>query len=365
MHKLLVLSRFDESGAGPRYRVYQYFDSLKEKGIHVFTKPLLDSHYVNKLYASQKRSFWYLFKRYIQRGIYLLLNKSKFDITLMDGELFPFVPFFIEKLFLPKNCVMDQDDAIFHTYDLHKSFLVRFLLKNKIDKIMKHCRQVIVGNSYVEERARRAGAKLVSVIPTVVDAEKYKLTELTSHESKKEIIIGWVGSPSTAWSLSLIQNALQNIAKKTKFKLYVIGANYKIEGIDMVCNDWPNGWSESEEINLINEIDIGIMPLLDAPYQKGKCGFKLIKYMACSKPMIASAVGMNLEIVDHEKNGYLANSESEWEQYLTTLIENAELRKQLGNAGREKMLREYSLQTTSPVMCKIIQDAFSAASPSL
>src|SRR5258708_7601023 len=146
MFTLLVLSRFDESGAGPRYRVYQYFDSLEEQGIKIVVKPLLDSEYVNKLYLSKKRSFWYLIKKYAQRAFFLLFNNAKYDMVLMDGELFPFIPYFLEKLFLHKKCIMDQDDAIFHTYDLNRSFLIRSLLSNKIDKIMKHCRQVIVGN---------------------------------------------------------------------------------------------------------------------------------------------------------------------------------------------------------------------------
>ena len=357
MFTLLVLSRFDESGAGPRYRIYQYFDSLKKHGISIVTKPLLNSEYLSKLYFSQKRSAWHLFKKYIERMNFLLFNKSKYDLVLMDGELFPFIPYFVEKLFLPSRYVIDQDDAIFHTYDQSKYLFIRWLLGNKIDKIMKNSAHVIIGNSYVKQRAEKSGAKKVTALPTVLDSNIYKpITTIKQQEN--QIVIGWVGSPTTAWSLSLIKDALANVAKKSNIVLHVIGADYKIDGLNIICENWPNGWSEEQEIKLINQIDIGIMPLLDAPYQKGKCGFKLIKYMACEKPMIASAVGMNLEIVDHDINGYLASTQAEWEKYLLTLINNPELRDKFGKNGRKKMESEFSLQVTAPVICDIVINTY-------
>ncbi len=359
MPTLLYIPRFDECGPGPRYRVYQYLDSLRKLGLNITVKPLLDIQYLNDLYFKNKRSIPYLIKIYLRRAIFLFFNKSKFDLVLMDGELFPFLPFFIERMFLPKRYIIDQDDAIFHTYDKHKSFLIRLLLGGKIGKIWKNSQHIIVGNAYVKKITLSLGAKQVTALPTVVDANKYKPSNTTTNALKEEIIIGWVGSPATASLLSLIHPALKNVAQKANIVLYIIGAEYNLDGVKTVCIDWKNGWSEEEEIKLTNSIDIGIMPLLDVPYQLGKCGFKLIKYMACAKPMIASAVGMNIEIIDHDQNGYLASTQEDWEKYLLLLVENAEKRKLFGQAGREKMLATYSLQATSPILCDIVMRAYS------
>ena len=358
MPTLLYIPRFDESGASPRYRVYQYLDGLKQIGFDITVKPLLDIKYLNNFYFNGKRSKLYLLKKYFQRAYFLLFNKSKFDVVLMDGELFPYLPFFLEKIFLPPQYIIDQDDAIFHTYDEHKSLFVRTVFGKKINKIWKNSRHIIVGNSYVKEKALLTGAKRVTALPTVVNADIYKPFPVKPRQALTEIIIGWVGSPTTIWLMDHISQALVNVAKKTNIVLYIIGANYSIDGIKTICVDWKEGWSEEKEIELTNEIDIGIMPLVDGPYQKGKCGFKLIKYMACAIPMIASAVGMNPEIVDHGKNGYLASTTDEWEKYLLILINDANKRKEFGQNGREKMLEQYSLQATQPVMHNILLESY-------
>lgn len=355
MRTLLYLPRFDESGAAPRYRVYQYLNHLKQIGIQVEVKPLLTKTYLNKLYFTKKRSLSYLLRVYMQRAIFLLVNKKKYDLVLMDGELFPYLPFFIEKWLLPTQFIMDQDDAIFHTYDQHRSWLVRKVLGKKIDRIMQRCQHVIIGNDYVKKRALASGAKQVTALPTVVNAEKYKPSEM--HE-KKELIIGWVGSPTTVKALSLIEPALRKVAHKENFILHIIGAELTIEGVKTVCTDWKDGWNEEEEIRLTNTIDIGIMPLNHGAYELGKCGFKLIKYMACAKPMLASSVGMNQEIVNHGIDGYLAHNLEEWENYLLALIQNPELREKMGIAGRKKMLQQFSLQATAPIFCDIVTKAF-------
>lgn len=361
--KLLVLSRFDASGAGPRYRVYQYFDHFREMGLEIVEKPLFDIEYIDNIFKKNKRSFSLILKKYFQRALFLLFNKSRFDMVLMDGELFPFVPFFLEKLFLPKTYIMDQDDAIFHTYDLNRSFLVRALFKNKIDQTMKNSCHVVVGNSYVMERALSVGAPKVTAIPTVIDADKYKPSSKPA--ANKKIVIGWVGSPPTVSYLSLIEPALKNLAKKEDFVLYVIGAKYSLDGVNVLYNDWPDGWSEEKEIELTNNIDIGIMPLCDGLWEKGKCGLKLIKYMGCAKPMVASNIGMNPEIIDHGLNGYLASSLEDWENYLSILIRDAEKREQFGKHGREKMLKQFSLEVAAPVFCDILKQNIAGLRPQL
>lgn len=350
MPTLLYIPRTDESGAGPRYRVYQFFDSFNKLGFTITVKPLFDSKYLNKLYFEKKRSFFYMLKAYFKRALFLTFNKSKFDVVLMDGELFPFMPYFIEKIFLPPRFVIDQDDAIFHTYDNHRLSLVKLLLGQKIKKVWKKCHHVMVGNDYIKEKTLAMGIKQVTALPTVVKADLYKYHGMPRTNYKNEIIIGWVGSPTTIWHMDHIKQALINVSKKANVILYIIGAEYNIPEVKTFCVDWKGGWSERDEINLTNEIDIGIMPLMDGPFQKGKGGGKLIKYMACEKPVIASAVGMNTEIVDHEKNGYLASTVDEWEKYLLMLIADPEKRKRYGVEGRRKMLARYSFEAVNPII---------------
>lgn len=357
MPTLLYIPRFDESGAAPRYRVYQYFASLKAQGFTITAKPLLDIRYLHNLYFNKKRSYFHIFKCYLKRAIFLLFNKSKFDLVLMDGELFPFLPYFVEKWFLPKHFIIDQDDAIFHTYDVHKSWLVRFLLADKIKQVWHKSQHVIVGNEYTKSKAYDMGLTRVTALPTVVNADVYKPTAQSRHAFRDCIVIGWVGSPTTIQSMTHIEPALIKVASKANIVLYVIGADYQLPGVNVICQNWQQGWSEAEEIKFTNEIDIGIMPLLDKPYERGKGGFKLIKYMACAKPIMASPVSINVEIVEHGVNGYLASTCDEWERYLLMLIENAEKRKEFGLAGREKMLKNYSLQAMAPKFCHILSEA--------
>lgn len=360
MPRMLYLSRFDEHGAGPRYRVYQFFDSFKKIGFNITTKPLFSIDYLNDLYFKKKRPLWRVIKRYWQRALFLTFNKSKFDLVVMDGELFPFVPYFIERLFLPRHFIIDQDDAIFHTYDNHSSFLVRFLLGNKIKNTWKKSYCTIVGNTYIKNKTLSMGITQVRILPTVVNADIYKPNLNFSFASKDKVIIGWVGSPTTIHSMEHIKPALMRVSQKANIALSIIGANFHCAGVEVNCIDWETGWSESREIELTNQIDIGIMPLVDIPYERGKGGFKLIKYMACEKPIIASPVGVNVEIVDHGQNGYLASSVEEWEKYLLILINDAKQRKQFGQAGRKKMLSQYSFQVISPLFCEIVTKAYEA-----
>lgn len=356
--KVLLLAKYDQAGASSRYRTLQYLDYLNKKGIKVTTQSLLDSEYIGNIFSKKKTSIFYYLKQYSKRLATVLFQKNNYDLCWIEGELFPYLPFFIEKFFLPKRFVVEYDDAIFHNYDMHRRSIVRRLLGKKISHIMQASQHVIVGNDYVKQYALQAGADKVTVLPTVVDAQVYQ----PSTEEKKQddkIVIGWLGSPTTVKYLGAIEPVLQAIAKKAQIKLCVIGGEYKLENMDTICHHWPDKWSEAEEIALLNQIDIGIMPLVDSSWERGKCGFKLIKYMAFAKPVIASPVSSNCEIVVHGENGYLAESEKEWEEALLALITNATECRAFGQKGRERMVEKYSLQTTAPILYNVLQESAS------
>lgn len=350
---VLLLTKYDQSGASSRYRTLQYLNYLKNRGINVTVNSLLDSSYIEKIFARKKISFLYYVKRYFLRLYFLLFKIKKNDLVWVEGELFPYIPFFIEKFLLPSRYVVEYDDAIYHNYDMHKKSLVRKLFANKIKNIMKKSSHVIVGNDYVKEYAEKAGANKITTLPTVVDATVYAPSEI-NHDND-EVTIGWLGSPTTVKYMRLIDPVLKSIAQKTNVRLSIIGGEYQVDGIKTSYHHWPDKWSQAEEIDLLNKIDIGVMPLIDSPWERGKCGFKLIKYMACAKPIIASPVSMNNEIVQHGINGYLADTLAEWEEYLLNLINDAALRKKYGESGRKYMMDRYSLQATAPVIFSILE----------
>ena len=248
--------------------------------------------------------------------------------------------------------LVDYDDALFHKYDLHKIPLVRLLLGEKIDKVMKNAALVVCGNDYLARRAEQAGAARVEIIPSVIDLDSYSVKFRTSVENKP-VRIGWVGSPATTRYLYVLEPVIRELHEKHGVGFVAIGADRKIAAklpIDVVP------WTEESEVESIQKFDIGVMPLADSPWERGKCGYKLIQYMACGLPVVASPVGINREIVEHGGTGFFARNLEEWLELLETLIINHNLRNKMGNAGRKKVESWYSLQVQAPRLKKLLID---------
>jgi glycosyltransferase involved in cell wall biosynthesis len=228
---------------------------------------------------------------------------------------------------------------------------VRFLLGKKIDAVMRYATMVTVGNDYLAERAYSAGAKRVEYLPTVIDLDRYKIYQSRQNEV---FTIGWIGTPLTAKYLNEVAAALEAVAKKKRIHLLTVGLNsLSLPGVAVETVPW----SEDTEVEQINSFDVGIMPLPDDAWERGKCGYKLIQYMACGVPVIASPVSVNQKIVEPGKNGFLARTQSEWTDALITLIANQALAKQMGQFGRTKVENEYCLQVTAPKLLNLIHQA--------
>lgn len=340
MH-ILLLSRYAQMGSSSRLRFYQYIPSLNQADIKVTVAPLFDDEYIRGLYGG-KVSKWSVFKAYIFR-IKHMLNANQFDAVWVEKEMLPWIPAWIELIIFPTRIplVVDYDDAVFHRYDKHQVSLVRSLLGRKIDNIMKRASLVVVGNEYLENRALLAGARRVEIVPTVVDLSRYTISE----SSKNDILtIGWIGSPSTAKFLDQITPALNEVLANRKVKVVAVGANAD-QLNKSLFKVMP--WAVDTEVRDIQNFDIGIMPLPDEPFERGKCGYKLIQYMACGKPVIASPVGVNSKIVDDSVNGFLAVTHEEWVAALIKLIDSSALRKKMGLAGRKKIVCQYSLDVAA------------------
>lgn len=212
---------------------------------------------------------------------------------------------------------------------------------------MKHADVVTVGNDYLADRAERAGANRIEYLPTVVDLDRYNVRE----PNNNDFTVGWIGTPNTARYLSVVEEPLRKLSKEGSVNVVLVGSGkVGLEGIPTEIRTW----SEDTEVRDVQSFDVGIMPLPDGPVQRGKCGYKLIQYMACGKPVIASPVGINKSIVDPE-NGLLADSTDEWFEAFSTLRNNPSKAEEMGRNGREKVEKKYCYSVTAPRLLSIMQ----------
>ena len=317
----------------------------------VDVRPLFSDEYVTILYNDSAR--WKSIMLAYWRRLIVLFSIRKYDLIWLEKEVFPFLPAFPECIFnlLGIPYVVDYDDAIFHRYDKHRWWIIRKLLGKKIDTVMRNAEIVITGNRYLAKRARSAGAKQVEIIPTVVDVERY----MVKSESSEHIpVVGWIGSPATSRYLFALKPVFKSIKEQFDVRFVAVGAKQEdFAGVPIEV--WP--WTEETEVQSIQEFDIGIMPLSDTPWEQGKCGYKLIQYMACGIPVIASPVGVNKEIVKHYVNGFLAEGVGQWKEVLGKLIENHDLGKRMGQQGRLQTVEWYSTQAQAPRLLSLLQSA--------
>ena len=350
MPKVLFLSRYARLGSSSRLRLYQYLPYLRDAGVDVTVAPLLGDDYIRDLYGGKVARLSVL-KSYVAR-LGFMLRAGRFDAVWVEKEMLPWVPAWLELGLFPAKVplIADYDDAVFHRYDQHRLALVRGLLGRKIDRIMQRADLVIAGNEYLASRARSAGASRVEILPTVVDMARYGVTTPESG-GEQFPTIGWIGSPSTAHFLHLIAPALHEVVARKLAQVVAVGANAgQLSNLPITVLPW----TEATEVNDIQRFDIGIMPLPDAPFERGKCGYKLIQYMACGKPVVASPVGVNNTIVRDGVDGFLASTDQEWVIALTRLIADSGLRQRMGHAGRLRIENEFSLQKAAPRFATLI-----------
>ena len=346
--KVLILSRYSELGASSRVRFLQYLPYFESQGIEITVKPLLSDSYLSSLYENGSRHYE-VFKGYFNRFI-TLFSIRNYDLVVIEKEVFPFMPAIVEYLFniLGVKYIVDYDDALFHNYDLHPNRWVRMLLGKKIDSVMRYASVVTAGNSYIEERALLAGARSVEIIPTIVDTKRYQI----KRNGIKPPIVGWIGTPQTSKYLQLLLPIFKAIKNDIDVRFVAVGARPEDFEGDVV-EAWP--WSKEAEVSFIQQFNIGIMPLVDSPWERGKCGYKLIQYMACGIAVIASPVGVNCTIVEPNKTGKLASSLEEWDLALRCLLDvHPDILIEMGNAGRARVDEYYSLQKQAPKFLEIL-----------
>lgn len=347
--KVLALTRHSREGSSSRLRFVQYVEPLRAMGIDVDLAPLLRSAYLHRYNAGMERNWGQIASDYIAR-IGRLLGARRYDLLWIEKELFPDLPAIGEDLLRLTSIpyVVDYDDAVFHNYDLAKG--LRRLLAGKIDRVMRGATLVTCGNNYLASRAINAGATRIEVIPTVIDLERYRVKGEATPSRCLRIV--WIGSPSTARYLDLVREPLRVLSRSFDLALRVIGAR---------CLSWPDvpvehhEWSEDTEVDLLRACDVGIMPLPDTPWERGKCGYKLIQYMACGLPVVGSGVGVNPEIIGHGDAGFIADTPDAWVDCLGRLLDNPDLRKRMGTEARAKVEERYCVQRIAPRLADMLR----------
>lgn len=350
--RVLLLARYGDLGASSRVRFLQYLGDFEAQGWTVEVRPLFSNAYLKALYSEHDR--WRETVLGYVRRLHALVKARAFDIVIIEKELFPFLPAIFESLLerLGIPYVADYDDALFHRYDLHSSSIVRRLLGRKIDLVMRKATLVVAGNEYLADRARSAGARRIEIIPTVVDERRY---QPVVSRSGGPPVVGWIGTPSTSHYLESLLPEFERLRSEMPVRFVAIGAR-EADFVGTLVETWP--WAEDTEVSSIQQFDIGIMPLQDSPWERGKCGYKLIQYMACGLPVIASSVGVNNEIVIPGENGLLADTREAWGRALRALLHSSEAhRMAMGQKGRERVVEWYSRKAQAPRLIKAVRAA--------
>jgi glycosyltransferase involved in cell wall biosynthesis len=333
---VLFLTKYSREGASSRYRFLQYFPYLEANGIACAFSPLTDATYLEHLYDSGRGTASDL-ARSLGRRIGAIRSIKNYDAVVVEYEMLPYFPAVFESAIARSGipCIANYDDAIFYRYSLHPNPLARLLLGRKIDAVMKNAALVIAGNGFLADYARKAGARRVEVLPTVVDLVRYPGEPSGSNEV---FTIGWIGSPSTAKYLKAVAPALAEVCAAGRAKLRLVGPGpVDLPGVPVEVRPW----SEETEVSDLESCDAGIMPLCDGLWERGKCGLKLIQYMACGLPVVVSPVGVNSLLVEDGVEGFLAETGAAWVKALAALRDDRTLRRRMGQA-------QYSLQAAAP-----------------
>ena len=342
--RVAAFTKYDREAASTRQRLLQYGPSLKQAGFRVEHHPLLGDAYVRGLVMGRRPSPLSIAHAYARR-LEQVLAARECDLIWIYAELFPWLPAAFEKLALRagKPIIYDMDDAFFVPYE------GKPLLDGKLEPLLRAAAACTCGNEYLRDYTSRFCQRSI-VVPTVVDTSQYR----PSRRASGPITIGWIGSPSTWCNVRPLLQMLRQLCAERGVRIRAIGAGKEAEhdrfpGLDLVA------WSEASEVAEVQRMDIGIMPLLDRPFQRGKSGYKLVQYMACGLPVVASPVGVNAQMVTDGDNGFLASLPEEWREALTRLLDDSALREAMGGAGRRLSERSYSLASQAPRLVALFE----------
>jgi glycosyltransferase involved in cell wall biosynthesis len=325
-----------------RFRFEAFEPLLAENGFKVDTYSFFSSKTYDILYKKG-----YYLKKIVgvlngtARRFLLLTKLHTYDFVFLQREFMPVGPpifEFIAAKILKTKIIYDFDDSIWlPNASVENKLAAPIKAVWKIAYICKWSYKVSAGNDFLCNYARKHTNAAVFKIPTVVDTVT-RYNRIKQH-AQSSVTVGWTGSFSTLKYLDEISPAIRKLQEVYDFKFVVIAD--KRPDLDIKSLEFIQ-WNAETEIDDLMNIDIGVMPLWVDPWTEGKCGFKLIQYMALGIPALASSVGVNKIIIDHGVNGFICNTSEDWYLYLSELLSDAVLRQSMGLKGRQKIADEYS-----------------------
>lgn len=341
---LFIVHHRPNRSPGQRFRFEHHLEFLKQNGFEIKYSYLLNE-FDDKIFYSKSKiilKFWILIKSFFIR-FYDFFRAYNYDIVFIYREAFMLGTVIFEKLYklTGAKIVFDFDDAIWLNDTSEGNQNLKWLKNaNKYKKIIELSDIIFAGNKFLSEYASNFNNNIV-ILPTVINTSYHK-PEKTQKDYNK-ICIGWTGSSTTLKHFETAIPFLKKIKDKfdnVYFKI-IVNTEYYCKELETKSTLW----NVNTEIQDLSEIDIGIMPLPNDDWSKGKCGFKGLQYMSLCIPTIMSPVGVNTEIIEDGINGFLANTENEWIEKVSQLIYSEQLRKNLGNSGYKTIIEKYSVDS--------------------
>lgn len=347
MKKILFVIPYP-TGVAPsqRFRFEQYFEILKSQDIHFEVAPFWTMKGWNLLYQKNhtiQKSFA-LMQGFLRRLV-LLFKTPRYDMVFIHREATPLgrpvFEYLMARVF-KKKLIYDFDDAIWLPNTSEQNSIVgRLKYHQKVSSICKWSWKVSCGNDFLANYAKSFNEH-VFVVPTTIETSYHK-SQLKKMPGNP-VTIGWTGTHSTTKYLKPLVPILRKLIGEFQVKILIISnqkPDWDFDDYEFVV------WNKEKEIEQLDRIDIGIMPLDDTIWEEGKCGFKALQYMAMEKPTAVSSVGVNKRIISHEENGFLCATMDEWKTYLTSLILSESLRNKIGGKGRETIIKHYSVSSNT------------------
>jgi glycosyltransferase involved in cell wall biosynthesis len=327
--------------ASQRFRFEQYFGELEKKGIRFSLYSFYPIWAFESLYSKNfLKKISGILAGYFQRP-FQLLKAINADYILIHRELTPAGPPILEWILIQvfhKKIIYDFDDAIWLSDE--KKWLNHFKWHRKVAWLCRKSYRISAGNAYIAEFARRYNPSTI-IIPTTIDTSKSGRFVVIHRQD--QVTIGWTGSHTSLKYLDYIREPLEMTLKKyVQIRLCII-CNQK-PGWEMDRMDFIP-WRAAKEWEDLSHIQIGLMPLPEDPWTLGKGGFKILEYFALGIPALASPVGINNQLIEHGKNGFLCNDRDDWIRYLEILIHDPSLRTLMGSAGKKRVEDEFSLES--------------------
>lgn len=351
-------SKCSSVGPSSRYRVFQFLPQFQAEGIDCRVEPLFGETYFSILEVRPRLlqtclKIPYVLARFLKRlGTVLMLCRQ--DLVVIEGPLFPYAPPVVERLLrrLGQRVVVEMDDAIYLTRG-HEA---------KIPTLLRVASGVIVGNDRLASYARRCSAN-VRVVPTVVDTDRFapigRRVPVSSDYADEMVTIVWMGLAYNLRYLDVLVPALRALQSQYRIRLRVVCSHApRLAGVDVEFRPWDF----NREVTDLQDATIGVMPLEDTEWARGKCGLKLLQYLAVGLPAVASPVGVNSDIIVNGENGFLASTEDEWYERLHALCGQPQLRERMGAAGRRTVESRYSLALWGPRLAEVYR-AFAEGRP--